>query len=100
MQLRLLAITALFSVWSYSVSIGAEERVWTSRKGADVTAQLLRVEGGGGSAVSRLVAGPGCVRGLPLPAFARPGSVPHDALLLVLQAIADTIDLFTKERHA
>lgn len=46
MQLRLLAITALLSVWSYSVSIGAEERVWTSRKGADVTAQLLRVEGG------------------------------------------------------
>ena len=46
MQLRLLAITALLSVWSYSVSIGAEERVWTSRKGADVTAELLRVEGG------------------------------------------------------
>ena len=28
-----------------AVGMAAEERVWTSRKGADVTAQLLRVDG-------------------------------------------------------
>ena len=46
MRTKVLSIAAGVGLAFTAVGTAAEERVWTSRKGADVTAQLLRVEGG------------------------------------------------------
>lgn len=46
MKRRIASLTALLALAAGAHLRAAEERVWTSRKGEDVTAQLLRVEGG------------------------------------------------------
>lgn len=46
MRKRILLLATSAGLALSAIGSAAEERVWTSRKGADVTAQLLRVEGG------------------------------------------------------
>ena len=44
--MKTISLIATCSLALGSLGPAAEERIWTSRKGADVTAQLLRVQGG------------------------------------------------------